>query len=254
MRRAWPLLLALLLAGCATGGAGPRDENRDLVPTPEAAQPNALLGIEFIKQGDNAQALYHLKRALVHDPQLVLAHNAIGVLYERLEEYELAEKHFRTAAQLAPSDSDALNNYGRLLCNRGRYAEAEQRFQQALQNPVYRTPQNTFTNLGLCALKAGDSGKAEHYFRQALGKAPRFPPALFELAKLNWAQGNGLQARAYLQRLAAVIPLTAEVLWLGVQVERALGDRDAEASYALQLRNTYPDSAEARQLSSMVPK
>jgi type IV pilus assembly protein PilF len=41
---------------------------------------------------------------------------------------------------------------------------------------------------------------------------------------------------------------TAEALWLGVRVERRLGDRNSEASYALQLRNKFPNSREARAL------
>jgi type IV pilus assembly protein PilF len=38
------------------------------------------------------------------------------------------------------------------------------------------------------------------------------------------------------------------MLWLGVRIERRLGDRNSEASYALQLRNRFPDSREARAL------
>jgi type IV pilus assembly protein PilF len=43
---------------------------------------------------------------------------------------------------------------------------------------------------------------------------------------------------------------TAEVLWLGVRIERALGDRQSEAIHAQQLRRLFPDTPEARQLSS----
>ena len=37
-----------------------------------------------------------------------------------------------------------------------------------------------------------------------------------------------------------------EALYLGMCVERRLGDRQAEQSYVMQLRNRYPNSAEAR--------
>ena len=43
---------------------------------------------------------------------------------------------------------------------------------------------------------------------------------------------------------------TAESLWLGVRVERRLGDRNSEASYAMQLRNKFPNSVEARALGA----
>ena len=35
-------------------------------------------------------------------------------------------------------------------------------------------------------------------------------------------------------------------LYLGMCVEQKLGDAQAEQSYALQLRNRYPESAEAK--------
>ena len=38
----------------------------------------------------------------------------------------------------------------------------------------------------------------------------------------------------------------AEALYLGMCIERKLGDRSAEASYVSQLRNRFPDSAEAK--------
>jgi type IV pilus assembly protein PilF len=57
-------------------------------------------------------------------------------------------------------------------------------------------------------------------------------------------------ARNYLNRVTQLVQASAEVLWLGLRVERQLGDRNAEASYALQLRNRFPDSAEARLLAA----
>ncbi|MCG8324683.1 MAG: type IV pilus biogenesis/stability protein PilW, partial [Thiotrichales bacterium] len=57
-----------------------------------------------------------------------------------------------------------------------------------------------------------------------------------------------LSARGYLQRYTGSNSHNAGSLWLGIQIERALGDRDAEASYALLLRNNFPDSREARLL------
>jgi type IV pilus assembly protein PilF len=37
----------------------------------------------------------------------------------------------------------------------------------------------------------------------------------------------------------------AQILWLGVRIERKLGDRNSEASYGAQLRRSFPDSREA---------
>lgn len=250
MTRLATCLLVLLLAGCAALGNTdtPTYRSGNLEPRPEAAEPNALLGIRHMQRGDNNLAMTHLQRALVHDPNLPVAHNAIAVLYERLGQYAEAEAHFRKVLRIAPGDSDAHNNFGRFLCGRGRYAEADEHFHKALANPLYRTPQNSYTNAGLCALQAGDTARAEAYFKDALGKVPTFPPALLQIAKLRWAADDVHAARDYLVRLQGVTRPSPEVLWLRIQVEQKLGDYNASSSYALLLRNQFPDSPEAQQL------
>ncbi len=252
-KQVWLLALTLLLGGCASlGGGGPgadidyRDAN--VRPRPQAAEPNALLGIEYMKAGQDAQAMEHLQRALIHDPNLTVAHNGIAVLYEKLGQNDLAEAHFKRVVELSPKDSDAWNNYGRFLCGQARYDEARGAFERALANPLYQTPQNTYTNLGLCSLREDKRDLAEQYFRQALGKAPNFVPALYQMANLSWEAGDALQARAYLQRVTAITRLNAALLWLGVQVERQLGDRAAADAYAVQLRQRFPTSPETRLL------
>ncbi len=44
-------------------------------------------------------------------------------------------------------------------------------------------------------------------------------------------------------------PAPPEALYLGMCIERKLGDRSAEPSYVSQLRNRYPDSAEAKAIA-----
>jgi type IV pilus assembly protein PilF len=68
------------------------------------------------------------------------------------------------------------------------------------------------------------------------------------MADLSYARRDYSEAKNYLGRLTQAAPANAETLWLGVRVERRLGDRNSEASYALQLRNRFPDSREARAL------
>ena len=59
-----------------------------------------------------------------------------------------------------------------------------------------------------------------------------------------------LSARAYLQRFLEVSKHTAASLWMGIRIERQLGDKDAIASYKLALRNNFPDSNEATLLEA----
>jgi type IV pilus assembly protein PilF len=89
---------------------------------------------------------------------------------------------------------------------------------------------------------------AENYFLMALKLRPNQAQALYQMAEITYVRRDYGAAKNYLNRLTNVAPATAEVLWLGVRVERRLGDRNSEASYALQLRNKFPNSSEAQAL------
>ena len=53
--------------------------------------------------------------------------------------------------------------------------------------------------------------------------------------------------------LALLSKASADMLWLAIQIERALGDANLEASYALELRQNYPQSEQAQLLQGMRP-
>jgi type IV pilus assembly protein PilF len=74
------------------------------------------------------------------------------------------------------------------------------------------------------------------------------PDALAGLAGVAYAKGDYAGARSYFLRFEQwnSAPLTAADLWLAVRIERKLGDANAEASYAFQLRKNYPDSRETQ--------
>lgn len=252
-RRGRMVLLALALAcsGCATT---PTDPERlpDTDPL-KIASLNTELGVEYMRKGDNEVALRKLEKALAAAPNFAGAHSAMGLLYARLGQIDEAESHFREATRLAPEDSSILNNFGQFLCQRQRWDEADALFQRAVKNALYETPEVAYANAGTCAKASGDLAKAEGYFRQALQLDAELGPALLGMAELSFEQKRYLPARAYLQRLSAVAPQTPRTLWLGVRVERALGDRDAADSYALALKNRFPDSDETRHLLESAP-
>lgn len=235
------LAALLALAGCATVPENAGDEEK-------SARINTQLGIAYMRQNQLEQAHEKLTKALRQDPGLAEAHGAIAVLYERMRELDKAEEHHQRAVDLAPQESATLNNYGRFLCARQKYERADAYFKRAADNPLYRNPEVPLSNAAACALAAGHENKAEQYFLRALQANPRFAPALLKMADLRQSAGHSLSARGFYQRYLAVAPQTPESLWLGIQIERALGDRSAADSYALLLKGKFPDSDEARRL------
>jgi type IV pilus assembly protein PilF len=89
---------------------------------------------------------------------------------------------------------------------------------------------------------------AEKYFREALSINPKLPGALYQMAKISLDSGNRLPARGFIERYFQAADDTPEALLLAVKIERALKNKNAEASYALRLRNKFPNSPETEKL------
>tara|TARA_R110002096_G_scaffold42642_18_gene114895 strand:- start:2470 stop:3240 length:771 start_codon:yes stop_codon:yes gene_type:complete len=239
------LLVSLTLGGCATQTKSRKSGAEDQL---RIAEVNTKLAIAYMRDGDNQQAVNKLERAIEADPSFAAAYSTLGLLYNRVGEFDKADRNFKQAIRLEPDNSAFLNNYGQVLCQNGAYDKGQEMFARARANPLYRTPEIALSNAGICAMTAGDLATAESHFRDALQINPRIPQVLLRMAMISYELERYLPARGYLQRYLEIGSHTAQSLWLGIRIERELGDKDALASYSLQLEKNYPDSDETRQL------
>ncbi len=242
-----PILAGGLLAGCATTMTDTASTQPHTPPS-RAVSLQIQLGIAYMQEGNFELAMKRLKRALELDPDSADVHNAIALLYQRLNQNEDAERHFREAIRFEPAFSSAHTNYGSFLCSTDRPAEGENEFLEAVQNPLYKRKDLAYLNAGLCMQRYGEIDKADTYLRRSLEEDPGHPVALLRMCKLSFDKGRFLPARAYLQRYEEVGRNTPGSLWLGYQIENKLGDKNAASSYAVLLRGSFPDSNETRLL------
>jgi type IV pilus assembly protein PilF len=262
-RNTLPLALvatvSLLLSGCGStpifGGGGQQAANKPAVAEPpklpepkpdarEAARLRIELAGLYLSRGSVTPALEEATSASKLDPDNAQAFNLLGLINMQLRDDAQAVGNFERALRLSPSDPDVNNNYGWFLCERGRPMESIRLFQAALRSPLYANADRTLANAGVCSRRGGDEAGARRFFEQALVQQPAQPVALFQLADMDFAAGNARQARVLMERLMQATAPTPEVLWLGVRIERALGDRKAEMLYAQQLRRTFPSAPE----------
>jgi type IV pilus assembly protein PilF len=235
-------------------GMGACTSSRQPVDLEKAASINVQLGSEYMAQANLELAKLKFEKALDQNPDLAAAHSGYALLMNRLGETSKAQKHFKKALDKDPSDSRTLNNYGIFLCSQNKFKEADKQFLAAVKNPLYDTREFAYTSAGRCSLKNKDTSQAEAYFGKALQANPKFPDALFEMADLQYAQRKHAQAHGYLQKFERYGTHTPASLWLSVRVARSLGQRDAEASYSLLLKNKFPDSEEAAMLRGIAPR
>jgi type IV pilus assembly protein PilF len=243
------MLLSLLQAGCVTTTEGgfTADKKQEIERRVEAAS-------QYIAKGDNEQAVRHLRRALELDPDDPSIHDMLAQVFWRTGEYELAYEHFQRAISVDPKFSRTRNNYAAFLFERGDIDGAIRQLEQVTADTLYEKRADAFSNLGRAYLRKGEIAKAEEAFSRATKMGLRQGGAMLELAEIHYGRSDYKAAqRYYAQFRATSTRQTPRSLMLGIRIARASGDRDAEASYALQLKGLYPDSEEYREYQAMTP-
>jgi type IV pilus assembly protein PilF len=237
------------VSGCASGpGAGGRGSDivtdSDEPEIRKRARIRLELAVGYFEQGKTTIALDEVKQSLVTDPDFADAYNVRGLIYMRLNDLGLAEESFRRAVALKPRDANVQHNYGWLMCQQARYPEAVRAFTQALADPNYGGRAKTWMTQGLCQMKAGQRAEAEFSLIKSFELDAGNPITGYNLATLLYQRGDISRAQFYIRRLNNSQLANAESLWLGIKVERRLGNRVAMQQLVGQLRNLYPKSRE----------
>jgi Tfp pilus assembly protein PilF len=179
------VVLSLLL-GCATSGKGPVtvEQERANVEGPSvtrlvdgrqgfvitevtrldaSSREDFARAVELLNNQDYDEAIDLLKRVIEQSPGVTAPYIDIAIAYGQIGKPEEAEANLNIALNMVPNHPVASNVYG-LLCRKGgRFAEAREIYEKALDSypeyyPLHR-------NLGiLCDLYLNDAASAlEHY-------------------------------------------------------------------------------------------
>jgi len=244
-------MLALVLGGCVTApGAGGPLADRPVSDMPVSGKATATakvhveLGLAYFQVGRYAVALDEARMALQSDANYSPAYHLMGLVYMYIEDPNAARENFQRALSMAPNDPEFNNSYGWFQCVTGQAQEGLARLSMAARNPYYRTPTRPYTNAGLCHLREGNDAAAENELRRAVQLDPGNSQAIYQLAGVAYRRGAYSVASNYLVQLHQQGEPTAQSAWLGLRTERRMGNRDAEASYAAQLRGRFADSPE----------
>ena len=248
MRLILLLIISLLLSSCGTQSTRPGEEN--IKYNPKAAELNVRLGAQYISQGEYKLADEKLQRAFKQDPNSSMARWTYAIMQEQLEQPDAADHYYQEALRINSNDSQAQYNYGSFLCRQGKYMESEKHFAKAIADPLYEDKANANLNAGVCLMEVPDYDLAESYFNESLRLQPENRVALYQLAKLNFMQGDYAQAQSYIRDFEEVSPHTPISLWMAFQIESELGNAKIADSYAKKLVNEFPESDEAKRIAS----
>ncbi|WP_404302516.1 type IV pilus biogenesis/stability protein PilW [Alicycliphilus denitrificans] len=200
------------------------------------------LAANYLQMGQMAIALEEVRQALVTDPRYADAYHLRGLVYMAMADLPLAEDSLRRAQAMKPADPDIMHNYGWLQCLRQQYEQAHQQFERALAVPTYAARSKTLMSQGLCYQRAGRVADAEKALLRAYEIDAGNPVVGYQLASILLARGETKRAQFYIRRVNNGEFANAESLWLGIKIERALGDSVAMHQLGDQLHKRFPEA------------
>ncbi len=204
---------------------------------------------EHIQQRQYESAKRPLTQALEIDPNNPKVLNLLAYVFQQQGEMKLAEEYYQRMQAAAPDFASGQNNFGIFLMIQGRYDEACEQFKLATDNPLYEGRPRALENLASCYSSQGKTVEAEKIYRQVIGLTPDAPNAYVGLASILYDQGNKGDARALFETFSEMVERrranhTSSSLWLGVRLSRDENDVGMSATYALLLKNMFPNSSE----------
>jgi tetratricopeptide (TPR) repeat protein len=184
----------------------------------EAIWSSLFVGAARERQGREAEAIPHYRRAVRLDPSNPMSHHYLAEALLRLGSKEEAAAEFAAVVEKDPSDAEAEARLGILLTTLGRPSEAVPHLRDALNQFPGRA--DLKTALGEALLRSGNADEAETGFRQALDRDPRDARALVGLARIAESKGNVPEAINLYARALSIEPNLPEAR---AALARALG-------------------------------
>ncbi len=172
---------------------------------PAAAKPRFEDAMAALDQADTPSRAVDLLEVLVAEqPQLAPAHAALGLAYLKVGDNAQAVYHLRQAIELDPAAPEAYAYLGQIFHDLGREAEAQAQFELAVaRNPLFEAAHDQLLQL---ALARGDGPPATREARLLAGLRVGAPVARLQLAQALKLSGDLAGAEAQLRPLAAPNP------------------------------------------------
>lgn len=245
------LFSLLLLSGCVTettGGVGSKASKS------RAVEQYVDVGAAYLSEREYDLAMQRIERALELNPKHPRAHAVLGLIYQSQLETEKAEAAFRQALSYNGDFTLGRTYYAAFLYQEKRYEESLKQLKLASSDIAFANRAQVFSNMGRVYNELGQTDNAIEAYQRSIRLLRSQPQAYLSLAELHFQKQEYQKASNYYyvfwDRIRNEnLEHSPKSLKLGVEIARALGDKNKEASLILFFKNEFPNSAEYRQLA-----
>jgi tetratricopeptide (TPR) repeat protein len=167
---------------------------------PENAELHRLLAAVYRDTGDLASAVAEWEKTVSLDPESYMAYRSLADAYRRMNRPNEATGAETRLRELAPIMARDFYNEGTFALNKGRYADAIPKLQEAAR--LQPENEEAHYNLGVAFEESGRYADALQAFRQARTADPKFTDAYFKVAEMLYKTGDKAGGRAVWESLA----------------------------------------------------
>lgn len=222
-----------------------------LLQNPEDARLHHLLGVTALREGDVANAINSLEKAVGLRSSVPEYRVDLGNAYVATKQYARAADCFRVALLLDPEYAAAAANVAKLLYDLGHYKHAETVYRDSLRmDPEFAVVR---LNLASTLVALGQVDEAYALASEVLQANPASTLARIILARMHVDLGNPDSAFDLLQQAEQLEPGSAEVhralaeYWINGPGDIAAAERHLQRSLELD-----PDNPKVELLISYV--
>jgi Flp pilus assembly protein TadD len=161
-----------------------------------------FLGGQLEEAKKYEEAIGVLKEAAAKDPKSASAQFSLGVVYDKMGEFDKMVASMEKAIEIDPKNAVALNYLGYSYADRNmKLPEAESLIVRALE--IRPNDGYFLDSLAWVHYRKGDLRRAETELRRALTLVPDDPVVLEHLGDVLLGQGKSVEAAAFFERAIA---------------------------------------------------
>lgn len=171
------------------------------------------LGLSLFERDEHERAIWCWRRTLELDDDYPGVDRRVAEALRLTGDADAARRHYLAALRKAPGDTDTLLEFGELLDETGRFAEAGEKFRRAIELAPERPAGHFHHGVWLTRHGGPDAElRAMEAFRRALALDPTFPAAHLRLADLHHRRGERTLARKHLRAEMLLRPRDAALV------------------------------------------